>query len=292
MLSFMHMTNFPFFSIIIPSYNQGIFIDKLLQSIINQSFFDYEVIIQDNFSDDNTKFVLEKYHSHKNIHIYFEKDYGQADGINRVLKKAKGKWVTWQNCDDYYNNNNCLVEFYNEITNPKNVSFGIFYGDMSIHYVGKDTSNYCLRYYGVNFFTLLFEGSVVSNQCSFWKLDMHKKYGYLKNYYNSFDYEWFLRISKANKFKKISANYPVATFSIYKGQKSFSYNEYDNRLRKKIVERYRGKILSNIIIKILMNKISKVYRFLCLIISGDLIIFLKEKKFIKIIKDFFHCNFY
>jgi glycosyltransferase involved in cell wall biosynthesis len=287
----MHKNNFPFFSIIIPSYNQGSFIDKCLQSIINQSFFDYEVIIQDNFSDDNTKFVLEKYHFHKNIHIHYEKDFGQADAINRGLKKAKGKWVTWQNCDDYYNNN-FLVEFYNEIINPKNVSFSIFYGDLNLTYVDKNIPDYRLRYYGVNFFTLLFEGSVISNQSSFWKLDLHKKYGYLKNFYNSFDFEWFLRISKNNKFKKISSKNYVATFSIYIGQKSFQYSEYDKMLRMKILKLYKGKILSNIIIGILMNKISKIFRFLCLIISGDLINLFREKNFFKIIKNFFNYDFY
>jgi glycosyltransferase involved in cell wall biosynthesis len=280
-----------FFSIIIPSYNQGSFIDRCLQSIVKQSFHEYEVIIQDNLSNDNTKLVLEKYRTHKNIHIYFEKDYGQADAINRGLKKAKGKWVTWQNCDDYFNNN-CFVEFYNEIINPKNASFEIFYGDLNLHYHDKNVPDYRLRFYGVNFFTLLFEGGVVSNQCSFWKLDLHKKYGYIKNFYNSFDFEWFLRISKDNKFKKISAKDYVATFCIYKEQKSFAYSNYDKNLRVKIVNMYRGKIFSNIIIVILLNKISKIFRFLCLIISGDLIYLFKEKNFFKTIKNFFKNDFY
>jgi glycosyltransferase involved in cell wall biosynthesis len=206
-----------FFSIIIPSYNQGSFIDKCLQSILKQSFLEYEVIIQDNLSNDNTKFILQKYNDYKNIHIYYEKDYGQADAINKGLKKAKGKWVTWQNCDDYYNND-CFIQFYNEIAKPENFSFSIFYGNLKLNYLDQDIPDQILRYYGVNSFTLLFEGSVISNQSCFWKLDLHKKHGYLKNFYNSFDFEWFLRISNENKFKKISFKDYVATFSIYKDQ--------------------------------------------------------------------------
>ena len=96
------MANNPFFSIIIPSYNMGNLIDKCLQSILNQTFLDYEVIVQDNNSKDNTKSILEKYKKFRNFHIYFERDKGQADAINKGIKKAKGKWLAWQNCDDYY----------------------------------------------------------------------------------------------------------------------------------------------------------------------------------------------
>ena len=96
------MKNEPLFSIIIPSFNQGEYIDKCLQSIIGQTFEDYEVIVQDNNSTDNTKSILQKYEKLKNFFIYFEKDKGQADAINKGIKKARGQWLTWQNCDDYY----------------------------------------------------------------------------------------------------------------------------------------------------------------------------------------------
>ena len=55
------MTNLPLISIIIPSFNQGEFIEKCLESIVAQTFVNYEVIIQDNNSTDNTKSILQKY---------------------------------------------------------------------------------------------------------------------------------------------------------------------------------------------------------------------------------------
>jgi glycosyltransferase involved in cell wall biosynthesis len=270
------MINNPFFSIIIPSYNQGNFLDICLQSIVQQTFKDYEIIIQDNCSEDSTKYIFEKYHDHRNIHVYREKDFGQADAINRGLKKARGKWVTWQNCDDYFNNKNIFYKIYNEIILSK-INSDLYYGNLNLNYFDKEKLEQELRFYGVNFFTLLFEENVISNQSSFWKLELHKKYGFLRNYYNSFDYEWFLRISKFCRFKKMNIKEPLSTFLIYDGQKSSNYSHYDKRLRKKILHLYRGKILSNSILVYILSKISLFFRFIILIKSGDIMYFFKKK---------------
>jgi glycosyltransferase involved in cell wall biosynthesis len=275
----MQKTKFPFFSIIIPSYNQGSFIENCLQSIIKQDFTNYEVIVQDNLSDDNTKSILEKYQQYKNIYINYEKDFGQADAITRGLKKAKGIWVTWQNCDDFYNENNIFKIFYNEI-NSTHGNYGAFYGNMRVSLYKKINQDFDLRYYGVNFFTLLFEQSVVSNQCCFWKLESHKKLGYLKNYYNSFDYEWFLRFSTYYKFKKIKYKKTISTFLVYSAQKSYIYSKYDQKLRNKILQIYRGKLFSNFICVYFLSRVSLFFRFICIIMNGDLYYLLKKKNLI------------
>ena len=79
-----------FLSIIIPSYNQGRFIQACLNSILKQNYKNYEVIICDNYSTDKTRSILKKYKKYKNFKIYIKKDKGQADAINFGLKKAKG----------------------------------------------------------------------------------------------------------------------------------------------------------------------------------------------------------
>jgi len=271
------MLNVPFFTIIVPSYNQGNFIESCLESILSQTFTNYEIIIQDNFSTDNTKLILKKYKDNGSIFVNYENDFGQADAINRGLKKAKGKWVTWQNCDDFYNSKDVLKIFYQEIISSDN-DYGAFYGNMFVKHLDRISKDFDLRFYGVNFFTLLFEQNVVSNQSCFWKLEMHKKFGYLKNYYNNFDYEWFLRLSKNSKFKKIQLKQTVATFLIHQEQKSHNYSKYDNKLRKKILELYRGNFFSNKIILYFLSKLSLFYRFIVLVKCGDLIYFLRDKK--------------
>lgn len=90
----------PKISIITPSYNQGHYIEETILSIINQGYPNYELIIIDGGSTDNTVDVIKKYES--NIAYWVsEKDKGQSDAINKGLAKATGEIFNWINSDDY-----------------------------------------------------------------------------------------------------------------------------------------------------------------------------------------------
>ncbi len=96
--------NSPLISIVIPSYNKVKYIAKTLESIVNQSYKNYEVIIQDGGSTDGTLDIIKKYAKKYPKYISFvsKKDDGQLDAINTGLKKAKGDIVTFINADDVY----------------------------------------------------------------------------------------------------------------------------------------------------------------------------------------------
>jgi len=272
----------PQLSIIVPSYNQGDYIEKCLQSIINQNqtFLNYEVIIQDNHSTDSTKSILQKYHQIKNFNIYYEKDKGQADGINKGIKKAKGQWITWQNCDDYYLSKNVFNEIYKAINLDKKRKYGLFYGNMKL--INRETNfQNELRFYGANSFTLALEGMVLSNQSCFWKKNLHIKYGYLRKLRVNFDYEWFLRISQFTKFKKINYKNPISVFLLHDKQKSNNYSKHEKLTRSRIIKLYlkKFKIPNNYLILKILLVISKFFRFSILVLHGDIFYFIKKKLF-------------
>lgn len=91
----------PKISIIIPSFNQGQFIEETILSIIHQSYKNFEIIIIDGGSTDNAVEIIKKHESHLSYWIS-EKDKGQSNAINKGLKAATGEIVTWLNSDDYY----------------------------------------------------------------------------------------------------------------------------------------------------------------------------------------------
>lgn len=89
------------FTIIIPSYNQGEFLDGCIQSIVDtrSESCSVEIILLDSESGDSTPEVIKKWESHIDI-IIVEKDSGQTSAINRGFKLATGKYVNWLGCDD------------------------------------------------------------------------------------------------------------------------------------------------------------------------------------------------
>ena len=91
--------NFPKISIIVPSFNQGLFIESTLESIISQNYSNLELIVIDGGSHDNTIDVLKKLDNHIDYWIS-EPDNGQSDAINKGLLIATGEIINWLNSDD------------------------------------------------------------------------------------------------------------------------------------------------------------------------------------------------
>lgn len=104
--------NSPFFSIVTPVFNGEKFIEETINSVINQSIDDYEYIIVDNLSTDNTPNIIKKYSSkiHKTI---FEKDRGMYDALSKGFGHCKGKYFYWLNSDDFLKDNNVLKNLKN-----------------------------------------------------------------------------------------------------------------------------------------------------------------------------------
>ena len=90
-------------SIIMPSYNTASFIAKSIQSVLDQSYKDWELIIVDDCSPDNTDEVVKPYLSDERIkYLKNEKNSGAAVSRNRALREAKGKWIAFLDSDDLW----------------------------------------------------------------------------------------------------------------------------------------------------------------------------------------------
>lgn len=94
------ITRLPKISIIVPSFNQGQYIEQTILSIISQNYDNIDLIIIDGGSSDNTVNILQKYNSNISYWIS-EPDSGQADAINKGLSRASGEIFNWINSDDY-----------------------------------------------------------------------------------------------------------------------------------------------------------------------------------------------
>jgi glycosyltransferase involved in cell wall biosynthesis len=110
-------------SITVPTYNQGPFIAECLESIRVQSYKNFEVIIQDSESKDDTQVICESYvRQDGRFRYYREKDAGQSDAINRGLNRSTGDLWTWVCSDDYYANPNAIEELVTSLQNTSKIN--------------------------------------------------------------------------------------------------------------------------------------------------------------------------
>jgi glycosyltransferase involved in cell wall biosynthesis len=92
----------PFFSIVIPTYNRADLILDTLESVLSQTYKEFEVIVVDNCSTDNTKDVLLPYIQNGSISfIQHEKNYERSKSRNTGIKHAKGDYITFLDSDDF-----------------------------------------------------------------------------------------------------------------------------------------------------------------------------------------------
>jgi glycosyltransferase involved in cell wall biosynthesis len=96
------MNEYPFFSVVIPTYNRAGFIEATLQSVLSQTYPQYEIIVVDNASTDNTEELLQPYIRASQIQfIKHERNYERARSRNTGMNAARGDFVTLLDSDDF-----------------------------------------------------------------------------------------------------------------------------------------------------------------------------------------------
>lgn len=90
-------------SIIMPSYNTGTFVGESINSVIAQTYQNWELIIVDDCSLDNSVDVIKSFLNDKRIRLYVNrKNLGAAKSRNFAIRQAKGKWIAFLDSDDLW----------------------------------------------------------------------------------------------------------------------------------------------------------------------------------------------
>lgn len=178
-------------SVITPSYNQGHYLEETILSVLNQTYKNIEYIIIDGASTDQTIEVIKQYED-KITYWISESDKGQADAINKGLKKTTGDLVCWINSDDllYPNFVEDRVRQFEE-----NESVDFIYGDVE---QGVDLKDKFLRKGAKSDFkTMLLTLNVpIPQQSTMWRKTVMAKIGYLQpQWHVLLDREYFMRIA-------------------------------------------------------------------------------------------------
>ena len=96
------MSQSPFFSVIIPTYNRAAFIEETIETVLQQTYPHYEIIVIDNCSTDNTEELLQPLIRAGRIQfIKHEQNYERARSRNTGMERARGDFVTFLDSDDF-----------------------------------------------------------------------------------------------------------------------------------------------------------------------------------------------
>jgi glycosyltransferase involved in cell wall biosynthesis len=97
------MTTAPKVSVLIPNYNYGHYLSESIQSVLNQTFTDFELIIVDNCSTDNSQEVISKFLEDKRVRFFKnENNIGLIGNWNKCLEYARGEYIKFLLSDDMF----------------------------------------------------------------------------------------------------------------------------------------------------------------------------------------------
>ncbi len=107
--------NNPLFSVIIPTYNRAVMLYKSISAVVNQTFEDWELIVIDDASNDNTYKVVSDFENYKIKYVKNELNIERSASRNKGIELAKGKYICFLDSDDIWEPNHLEV-IYNYLT--------------------------------------------------------------------------------------------------------------------------------------------------------------------------------
>lgn len=246
----------PYFSVIIPLYNKEKYIQNTLESVLKQTFVDFEIIIINDGSTDNSETIVKQF-TDTRIRYYKTENRGAADARNFGIDKASADYIAFIDADDLWLENhleilkNLISEFpdagiyasrYQLIFKNNSIFIPSYYG-ISSDYVGKvDDYFYSSLHYGI--------ASSISTAIP---KNVFSKIGNFKNYISSGqDTDMWIRI--ALNYPVVIGNKITASYLHYiddslsktnvlqkkiKRFNEYSENENENPSLKKYLDIYR-----------------------------------------------------
>ncbi len=199
-------------SIVTAAYNSGKTIADTFEGVLRQSYLDYEYIVVDGCSKDNTIDVIKEYEPRfkGKMRWVSEPDKGIYDAMNKGIKMATGDVVGIINSDDFFTSNEVLESLAKEF--GKDSSLDAIYGD--IHFVKDEDLTKCTRYYSSSYFRpwLLRFGFMPAHPSFYVRKEVYERHGlYDLQFRTSSDFEMMVRLFGKNKIKSKYINMDFVT---------------------------------------------------------------------------------
>jgi GT2 family glycosyltransferase len=194
-------------SIITPSYNQALYLEQTMQSVLEQDYPDIEYIVVDGGSTDDSAEIIKKY-ADSLAYWISERDSGQAEAINKGFARANGEILAWLNSDDYYMRNTVSVAARCFEQNPDVV---MVYGDM-LAVDGEGQTINVLRYKQLSLEDLLcFQ--IIGQPSVFFRRSALEKTGWLEpSFHFMLDHHLWIRLAQEGRILHVPQVWSAARY--------------------------------------------------------------------------------
>ncbi len=184
--------NNPLFSVIIPTYNRAVMLYKSISAVVNQTFEDWELIVIDDASNDNTYKVVSDFENYKIKYVKNELNIERSASRNKGIELAKGKYICFLDSDDIWRPNHLEV-IYNYLTSNNFPEILLFTG-YTWHFSDDNIQNVVLpNTYNFNPVEYIIEYQPCSSSVCISK-SILTKYKFNENLFINEDVELFARI--------------------------------------------------------------------------------------------------
>lgn len=191
-------------SIIVPCYNHAQFLDEALQSVLNQTYNNWECIIVNDGSPDNTKEVASRWCKNDNRFLYLEKQNGGLSSArNAGITISKGEYILPLDADDILHES-YLSKLVPELNQDKTLAIVSCYSKFFLK--NKENIIHELKPVGTTYHALLFENCLIATSL-YRKVCWEEVGGYDENMKHGFeDWEFWIAITKSGwTFKVVEA---------------------------------------------------------------------------------------
>lgn len=237
-----------------PAYNAEQYVTQAVESILNQTYKNYEFIIIDDASTDLTYNILKRFSKKDNriVLIRNKKNLGVTKSLNRAVAKASGKYIVRMDADDWSYPERLKLQTKFMEKNPTVVVSGSY-----VEVCNSMLNTIYVRRYHLNDIDIrkhIFRYSPFAHPTTIWRTNLLKKERYNETLTTCQDYELYFRMGKIGKF----ANLDKLLLKLRLHNHSVSKVLHDLQWKNTVLIRFNAVLM----LGYPMSKLDKVYSFL------------------------------
>ena len=241
----------PLVSIVTPSYNQAIYLEETIRSVLEQDYPRIEYILIDGGSTDGSVEIIRKY-ADRIAYWVSENDRGQTDALNKGFAASHGSIVAWLNSDDTYKPGAVREAVEYLLGNPR---IGMVYGDLDfIDEKGRVIGKFPAAQTDL---AKLRRGYVhIPQPAAFFRAELWRQVAPLDpSFYFAMDYDLWVRLAGITQFQYLPGK-TWANFRLHAGAKTIAADERCWPEMLRVHYRDGGKRLAPIVLKYYLRRLA------------------------------------